>query len=527
MTLYAGAARLALEPPLGLPMIGFVRQRLPATGYGAWPLETSAIALDADGRRVILCGVDVIGVGEPEVSDLIDRVVDATGADPAGVVLNWSHTHLAPPGSGWAGELLGEPDARREARVRSFADVLQDKVVSVCRLAFERLEPARVVWGLGEADLAVNRRERVGGRTILGWNPDNLVDNHVGVLQARRPDDSAIATVVAYGCHPVTTGFDMSVYSADYPGPLRELVRRITGGECVFLQAAGGNVLPRVAFTDDEREAERMGRRLALEALHAVADRPSAPVRIVRQDDGSVTPISAYRRQEEAAEAPLLAATRRRVTFPLLPLPSLDEVAAQRQAADAELEAARASGDAGRIKVAWYHAGWARKVERALRDGTAPRATEGWVNAVRIGDGLIATGPGEIFTEIGMAVKERAPGVPTLYLGYTNGIVSYFPTAAEYPYGGYEADYACRSYGLPAQVAPECEQILVETAVRAGEELFPDAIAWDATKGWHATGKLPELPAPPPLLHPSRATGEPEGAGIGAAAHHHPAHGRA
>ena len=66
------------------------------------------------------------------------------------------------------------------------------------------------MWGQADVDLAVNRRERTVGRlnggSILGWNPDELVDNQVTVLQARRPDESAIATLVGYGCHPVTTG---------------------------------------------------------------------------------------------------------------------------------------------------------------------------------------------------------------------------------------------------------------------------------------------------------------------------------
>ena len=122
------------------------------------------------------------------------------------MLLNWNHTHLAPLGGSWGGEVLGDEDAERDARVRAFADVLQDKVVSVCRLAFDRLEPAGVVWGVGEADLAVNRRERADGTTILGWNPDNLVDNQVTVLQARRPDESAIATAVAFGATPSRPG---------------------------------------------------------------------------------------------------------------------------------------------------------------------------------------------------------------------------------------------------------------------------------------------------------------------------------
>ena len=41
--LRAGAARLSLDPPLDLPLIGFVRQAGDATGYGRFGLETSAI----------------------------------------------------------------------------------------------------------------------------------------------------------------------------------------------------------------------------------------------------------------------------------------------------------------------------------------------------------------------------------------------------------------------------------------------------------------------------------------------------
>jgi len=82
------------------------------------------------------------------------------------------------------------------------------------------------------------------------------------------------------------------------------------------------------------------------------------------------------------------------------------------------------------------------------------------------------TGPGEIFTEIGRAVKERSPVRATLYAGYTNGIVTYFPTAAEFPLGGYEPDYGNRSFGQVAQVTPESEAILTETAVRLVRGLF-------------------------------------------------------
>src|SRR5579864_2562350 len=115
--LLAGAARHTLEPPLDLPLVGFVRQSHDATGYGRWVLETSAIALEKDGLRVILCGVDIVGIGEPEISALLDRVAAATGADPAGILINWNHTHLSVVGGDWGGECAGPPEPERDARI--------------------------------------------------------------------------------------------------------------------------------------------------------------------------------------------------------------------------------------------------------------------------------------------------------------------------------------------------------------------------------------------------------------------------
>src|SRR5262249_45204717 len=148
---------------------------------------------------------------------------------------------------------------------------LHDAIVETCAGAFGRLENAWVRSGLGRLAAAVNRRQRdVGGmgRTI-GWNPDGLVDRSVPVLQSVREGGGAIATIVGYGAHTVTTGVGFVGYSPDYPGWLRESLRTLVGGECVFLQGAAGNVMPLHAFDDEVAEPQRLGRRLALEAAHA------------------------------------------------------------------------------------------------------------------------------------------------------------------------------------------------------------------------------------------------------------------
>src|SRR5438445_12709945 len=92
----AGAARLPLSPPLDLPMVGFVRQPSTATGYGRHELETTAIARESGGTRVVLCRVDIVGIGEPEISRVGERVAAGVGADEARQLLTWKHTRVAP-----------------------------------------------------------------------------------------------------------------------------------------------------------------------------------------------------------------------------------------------------------------------------------------------------------------------------------------------------------------------------------------------------------------------------------------------
>jgi hypothetical protein len=465
----------------------------------------TAAAFECGSVRVVLCGVDTLAIQAPEVDELRERIAAATGAPRAGIVLNWNHTHHAPPGGRTVYGRFGERETEPDDATLAYVERLHEAIVDTCSRAFERLELASVRCGVGDAQLAVNRRQRDddGRVRTIGWNPEGLVDRSVPVLQSVREDGSPIATVVGYGAHTVTTGVGFVGYSPDYPGWLRETVRSVTGGECVYLQGAAGNVMPLVAFDDDLRSPVETGRRLALEALHAIADRPSWPVRLARTGFGSATPMELFRFERVAGDDPALAAAEEEVEFPLLPLPSRDEIVAEREQAEREVAEAEARGASeGELRVLRFHGlNWARQTEAEIGGGNPRRSVRGPVGAIRVGEAAIVTGPGEVFTEIGLAVKERSPAQVTFYAGYSNGCISYLPTAAEYPLGGYEPGYGNKTYGLPAQVAPEAERLLVETGVRLAVSLFPELEA-RRVEGWLATGVLPVPPAPQPLVRP-------------------------
>ena len=87
--------------------------------------------------------------------------------------------------------------------------------------------------------------------------------------------------------------------------------------------------------------------------------------------------------------------------------------------------------------------------------------------AMRLGDAIFVALPGEVFLEIGMAIR-RAAGIANLFVvAYANNDeIGYIPTRAAFFEGGYEVDFAPYYYGL-FQLSPDCERIMVDAAVQA------------------------------------------------------------
>jgi hypothetical protein len=58
--------------------------------------------------------------------------------------------------------------------------------------------------------------------------------------------------------------------------------------------------------------------------------------------------------------------------------------------------------------------------------------------ALRMGDLMWVTFPGEMFSGIGKKVKAASPATGAHLMGYTNGYIGYFPEQTAYSEGGYE-----------------------------------------------------------------------------------------
>ncbi len=475
----AGAASVDITPPLPVDVLGYARRAV--APRRAWrPLLATACVLRDGETTVAIIGADLVGL-TTEFSDRIrDRVAGAIACRPGDVLLNSSHSHAAP----WPGariKLGGEFDGWTETELR-YWESLPDRFASAAVQALDAAVEARVSGAVGHAPgLAVNRRERTpDGRTILGWNPDGFIDDSVPVLRIDAltddPEPAPIATLVGFGCHPVVVGPDVPDVGPDFVGPLRDTLEWLRPGSVtIFLQGAAGNVLPLEGFQDEHGPEDRFGERLALEAGHAIADADPRRVTIERLDYGSVTPISLYRRRV-LTEQPVqeLRSVRRIVDLPLLAAPPVDELERELAERRADLAARRERGES-RITTnpVGYHIAWLEQTLAAARTGTLESSLAGEIWAARLGEFAIVGAPGEIFGEIGSAVRSASPASVTLFAGYCNGVLGYVATPEAYPYGGYEPAVSHRGYGHPAPFSPEVAGIIRDVALELLGELFP------------------------------------------------------
>lgn len=468
--LRAGAASASIDPPTGVDLMGYLKRWQPSEGIGE-PCEATALVLDDGARRVAIVGIDYTWTPGDWGRRMRAAVAAAAGCAPEAVLLNSSHTHAMPfaPGLRKAGGTL-EP---RPIEL-DYAEGLIARVAAVAAEAAGRLEPATVAAARGRCELNVNRRQRDGDTTIIGWNPEEACDHDVDVLRVDARDGRALATVVAYAVHPVVVGPEVQDASSDFVGPLRARVRAWTGGECVFLQGCAGNVMPLEALFDHAGPERRFGETLALAALSARDAAEAVPTAARQVPFMSAVPFGLWRREPAAEQPPAarLEAAEQGLRLPLKPAPSraeMEALAAELAARVAALQAA------GRPREEWnptvLHADWAHAMAQRIADGDGLDGVDARVQRIAIGAIELIALPCEPFCELGIELKQRSQAGFTFALGYSNDNVGYVATAREHPFGGYEPSLAQRHYDQPAPFAPEVAALLVEAGLelsRAG-----------------------------------------------------------
>jgi hypothetical protein len=470
----AGFARGEITPPVGIyhRMWGAATHER-ATGVHR-PLLADVLWLEplagdhAQGQFVV--ALDHCILDGAEVERMTAAVCRATGAAPAQVQVTTSHTHAAGlmsrgraalPG----GELIGP-----------YLDSVAGRLAELAPQAMRDARPATVLYARGRCDLAAHRDawDERSGQYVCGLNPAGPADDAVQVARFVA-DGGVIADVVNYACHPTTLAWDNTAISPDYVGSLRETVERHSGGPCLFLQGASGDLGPREGFVGDPAVADRNGRRLGFTALAAVESLPPPGTRYVYQGPTVSGAVIGVWRHEPLGQGALEAQAVWRCRQWTLDLPYRADLPAaeelrERQAHWQAVEArARQEGDLAaardcRARVEQATRWLARLGELPPGPAFPLRITLWW-----LGDAVWLFVPGEHYQFLQTSLRARFPRLPIVVVTLTGGwLPGYLPTAQTYGKGIYQESIAL--------VAPGCAEALAEEIARRIGSEMTDAV---------------------------------------------------
>ncbi len=398
--LRAGAARIDVTPEQPVVLAGYASRTNLSEGVHD-PLSARALAFEQDGRRLVLVSLDNLGFYNDTAGPLRQAILGKCQLEPSELFLCAIHTHSAP--------LLTLNAAKGHANNVAYTKALGGKLAEVVRTALDRLALAEIGVGSGSSPVGVNRREVVQGkdgktRIVLGRNPSVLTDREVQVLKmASLGQTQPAALLFAYATHSTSLGPKNYEVSGDIHGLAAQFLEKYFGGDMVAPEFAGasGNIDPWVRV------------------------------------------LPGFKSDKSWVPEPVLMST-------LL----AEEVAHVG-------EEIRASETNCPIKTAWKTIQLPAKAEGESgnsADGTAPIT----ITVARLGSVAFVGFGGEVFNELGTAVKSASPFRPTFIFTHCNGAAGYVPTRPSYSEGGYEVQSSSFAPGGGEQIAEEAVRMLKE-----------------------------------------------------------------
>jgi hypothetical protein len=419
----AGTAKVAITPKQPMWMSGYASRTKPSEG-AVHDLWAKALAIkDPGGRTVLLVTLDVVGIDGTLSKRIRDTLQERHGLGRDGIVLSCSHTHCGPAVGTNLLTMFNIDDAERR-RIADYTKWLEDAIVNVAEEALAHLAEARLSWGEGRCDFAVNRRANrekdvPSLRERLALQGPH--DHDLPVLRLSRPDGSLMSVVFGYACHCTVLSFYK--FCGDYAGFAQyDLESRHPGAMAMFVAGCGAdqNPLPRGSLD----LAERYGKQLAA-GVEAVLTGRMQPI-----EKGIST---AY---EEIALA-------------FDHIPTREELEKDTHATNFSL----ASRARHLLEVLDSH---------GRLEPTYPYPVEVW----KLDDLTWIFLGGEVVVDYSLRIKRNLGSSHTWVSAYCNDVMAYIPSKRVLKEGGYEGATAMIPYGQPSPWAEPVEENIIDVVVR-------------------------------------------------------------
>jgi neutral ceramidase len=454
-----GVGESVITPPnpIGVPMMGFDRAGKTSTGIHDDLYSRSLVVQGDDGTSVAMITVALVNTAEAVMNQIRAGVEKQTGIPSKNIVISSTHTHSGP----------GLSDS---SYVRFFVDRTVESAVK----AWKTRVPGKI--GVGSTNifgLAMNdRRLQYGGMTS---------DPEAAIIKVENASGKLMGVFFNYACHGTVLDLHNLLFTEDWPYYSIKGIKEKAGKDVVvgFFQSAEGDAkvglqaeLSAVgAYMYGIRTfeyAEQKGNIMTEAVLKLLPSIKTSDDMIVRAayDKFNIPRRTTFPYTYEESvkwleRAKQTLAEKEKLVL-LYPTNAEEHaklrVMARELAAQGKMSTKIGPRELDKYKVdVWLANQAVTQSKRIEAQGKNPPPFSMSMQAIRLGNSVFVTFPVEVFTEIGVAVKEASPFANTFIFGLAGGYGGYIATSAEYLEGGYAVN------GSP--YAPETEQVIIDASL--------------------------------------------------------------
>ncbi|MCM8761772.1 MAG: neutral/alkaline non-lysosomal ceramidase N-terminal domain-containing protein [Candidatus Omnitrophica bacterium] len=392
-----GFGKAVITPPVGFSLVGYFNDRR-STGIRDELYATSCIIED-EGNIFVIVSLDLIWLGEQQGKKIRKIVFKETGIPFSNIFIHATHTHTGPlPDSS------GRDIYKRGFYVEpSYLEILPFYIAGSIKMAYNQMTDVSIGAGADRVEgIAFNRRYLLkDGRVITNpWDRIEDIVESVGPVDdtltvikiTDKKSEKIKGIIINFALHPDTLGD--TLISADWPGMVRAKIKQeYPGTEVMVLNGPSGDI--------NHINPEDPGRR-GLEIPLSIAEKIKEKVLVLLERDNKI-------------KFPSLNTYYKKFSVPI------------RNVSYEELKEARKILKSKKIPVDSLQYMVSSSIVELTKKGKSRIPLE--INGCSFGKEIIILGlPGEIFTEIGIKIKDILPFRYKLIAQNSNTNLGYVPS---------------------------------------------------------------------------------------------------
>jgi neutral ceramidase len=418
--LKAGVGRSKITPKVGAELIGYFNRPGPSTGIHD-DLHARAVVLDDGQTALALVSVELLWLQDSQIADIREAVSESCDLKPEHIFIWTTHTHSGPA----------------PHNAKDWSTPLHELIADAVVEAYEARQPAKLGIGFGQLyGYSINRR----------WL-NRPIDPSVAVIRVDAADGKPLAIVSNFACHAVVMGYDSVLISGDWPGySSRQLEAYLgNGAVALFGQGGAGDINP---LTETLRQQLNAGHPVeAIGELSQYYGQKNSPdaYNVGDRGGGKFLECESLALAYNAEVMRVWRGIQLRVDVSLW------------------TKQIHVDGSVGPDEP--RPTGMSDQHRSLLPINKADKME---IMFVGIGDALLCSQPGEVFSESSVEFRKVCQRMGVNYpilVSYANGSYAYLPPANAFLEGGYEVSWALRlgvSRHLQDRIMSEVRSVVAE-----------------------------------------------------------------